>query len=343
MAPGTVSPYTFLTMTTSHRIYKTSFASVYPLYVQKAAKKGRTQAEVDELILWLTGYTPAGLKKQIQTAVDFETFFARAPKINPKVSEITGVVCGVRVEDIADPLMRNIRYLDKLIDELAKGKKMEAVLRSEKLKSKSMAKPAASPAVKSDAGPNPDVDRFLQKAKIWRAETEKLRAVLLKTGLEENFKWRLPCYSHNGRNIVIIQPFKACLGLMFFKGALLKDPKNALVANGPNSQSSRRMEFRSVKDVTKLAPTISAYIKEAIAAEESGLKVKTEKKPVAVPAELKKAFAKNAAFKKAFAALTPGRQRAYLFHIGGAKQPATREARIKKLMPRILQGKGLLD
>ncbi len=113
----------------SHRIYKMSFASVYLLYVQKAERKKRTKAEVDAVIRWLTGYTAAGLAKQIKAEVDFETFFAKAPKMNPKVSLITGVVCGVRVEEVKDPLMRKIRYLDKLIDELARGKAMEKILR----------------------------------------------------------------------------------------------------------------------------------------------------------------------------------------------------------------------
>ncbi|NUO54072.1 MAG: DUF2200 domain-containing protein [Polyangiaceae bacterium] len=111
------------------RIFGTSFASVYPLYVQKAEKKGRTKAEVDEVIAWLTGYTGKKLQKAIDTKVDFETFFAQAPRLNPNVGLITGVVCGVRVEDVADPLMQKIRYLDKLIDELAKGKKMASILR----------------------------------------------------------------------------------------------------------------------------------------------------------------------------------------------------------------------
>jgi hypothetical protein len=114
-----------------HRIYKTSFASVYPLYVQKAERKRRSQEEVDEIIRWLTGYTRAGLQKQIKSEVDFETFFAQAPKLNPKASLIKGVVCGVRVEDVKEPLMRKIRYLDKLVDELAKGKEMEKILRKD--------------------------------------------------------------------------------------------------------------------------------------------------------------------------------------------------------------------
>ena len=115
----------------SHKVFKMSFASVYPLYVKKAERKGRTQKEVDQIILWLTGYTAAGLKKQIKTGVDFEAFFKEAPKMNPKTSLITGVVCGVRVEEVESPLMKKIRYLDKLIDELAKGKTMEKILRTE--------------------------------------------------------------------------------------------------------------------------------------------------------------------------------------------------------------------
>lgn len=115
---------------TTHRIYATSFASVYPLYVAKAERKGRTRAEVDEIILWLTGFSAEGLAAQIADKTDFETFFAQAPRLNPARGEIKGVVCGVRVEEVAEPLMREIRYLDKLIDELAKGKAMAKILRS---------------------------------------------------------------------------------------------------------------------------------------------------------------------------------------------------------------------
>jgi len=112
-----------------HRIYTTSFASVYPLYIAKAEKKGRTKAEIDQIIAWLTGYRGAALKAQLDKQTDFETFFAKAPKLNPSRSLITGTVCGVRVEEIAEPTMREIRYLDKLVDELAKGKAMEKILR----------------------------------------------------------------------------------------------------------------------------------------------------------------------------------------------------------------------
>ncbi|AFN74632.1 hypothetical protein MROS_1395 [Melioribacter roseus P3M-2] len=111
------------------RIFKMPFASVYPHYVSKAEKKGRTKDEVDTVICWLTGYDRKGLQKQIDKKVDFETFFAEAPAINPNVSKITGVICGYRVEEIEDPLMRKIRYMDKLVDELAKGKSMEKILR----------------------------------------------------------------------------------------------------------------------------------------------------------------------------------------------------------------------
>ena len=112
-----------------HRIFTTSFASVYPHYVKKAEGKGRTKQELDEVICWLTGYTPETLEEQIERRKDFETFFSEAPALHPNVSKITGVVCGVRIEEIEDPLMRKIRYLDKLVDELARGRPMEKILR----------------------------------------------------------------------------------------------------------------------------------------------------------------------------------------------------------------------
>ncbi|MGC4072222.1 MAG: DUF2200 domain-containing protein [Nibricoccus sp.] len=116
-------------MKTKHRIYTMPFANVYPLYVTKVEKKGRTRAEVDEIIGWLTGYTPKQLEKQLKAETDFETFFAKAPKLNPARKLVTGVICGVRIEEIEEPLMREIRYLDKLVDELAKGRAMEKILR----------------------------------------------------------------------------------------------------------------------------------------------------------------------------------------------------------------------
>lgn len=114
---------------TLQRVYEMSFASVYPLYIKKVERKGRTKAEVDEIIRWLTGYTPKGLEVQLKKKTDFEHFFEKAPKPNPLRKLITGVICGVRVEDIKDPIMREVRYLDKLVDELAKGRAMEKILR----------------------------------------------------------------------------------------------------------------------------------------------------------------------------------------------------------------------
>jgi hypothetical protein len=119
-----------MTPTPNHRIYTTSFASVYPHYVAKAERKAREKAEVDTIIRWLTGYTQMQLEAQLKNEIDFETFFKQAPELNPARTQIKGLICGIRVEDIEDPLMREIRYLDKLIDELAKGKAMEKILRA---------------------------------------------------------------------------------------------------------------------------------------------------------------------------------------------------------------------
>ncbi|WP_407343709.1 DUF2200 domain-containing protein [Pengzhenrongella phosphoraccumulans] len=116
---------------TQHRIFTTSFASIYPLYVLKAQRKNRSAAEVDQVISWLTGYDAAGLQRTIADGVDLETFFAQAPRLNPRAALITGVICGYRVEEIEDPLMQKIRYLDKLVDELARGKKMTSILRED--------------------------------------------------------------------------------------------------------------------------------------------------------------------------------------------------------------------
>lgn len=190
---------------------------------------------------------------------------------------------------------------------------------------------------------NKAVDKFLKSAKQWQPEMESLRTVLLAAKLDENFKWGLPCYSKDENNIVIIQPFKKCLGLMFFKGMLLKDPKKILVNNGPNSQAAKRMEFTSVAEIKKSAATVKAYIKEALTLEAAGVKVEFKKKPQAVPAELKAMFTKQPKLKTAFNSLTPGRQRAYIFHFAGAKQAATRISRIEKCIPQILKGKGLMD
>lgn len=190
---------------------------------------------------------------------------------------------------------------------------------------------------------NNEVEKYLKKSKQWKKEMAELRVIILKTKLDEEFKWRLPCYSYQGHNVVIIQPFKTYLGLMFFKGTLLKDPKKILVDNGPNSQAARRFEFRSIQEITKQASIIKAYIQEAIALEESGQKIEFKKKPDSLPEELTTILATDVKLKKAFNSLTPGRQRAYILHFSSAKQSTTRISRIKKCIPDILAGKGMND
>ena len=189
-----------------------------------------------------------------------------------------------------------------------------------------------------------DVDSFVKKSKQWQDEIKSLRAIILSAKMDEELKWGKPCYSHEGSNIAIIQPFKGCLALMSFKGALLKDAKGMLIDNGPNSQSAKRLEFRSAQEISKATATIKAYIKEAIAIEMSGAQVK--KKTVAqfeVPEEFQKRMDDDPKLAEAFHALTPGRQKGYLLYFAAAKQSATRAARVEKHTPRILQGLGRDD
>ena len=191
---------------------------------------------------------------------------------------------------------------------------------------------------------NPQVDAFLAKAKRWREEMARLREILLGFPLTEELKWYQPCYTLEGKNVAIVSAFKDCCLLMFFKGALLKDPEGILVPPGENSQSARQVRFTEVRQISELEPTLKAYLREAIEAEKAGLKVKLKKtSEFPVPAELKKKWAESPALKAAFKALTPGRQRAYLLYFSAAKQSQTRESRIAKCAPRILKGKGLND
>ena len=138
-------------MTTKHRIFTTSFASVYPLYVAKAERKGRTKSEVDTIICWLTGYRQSGLDRQLKKQTDFETFFQEAPRLNPARTLIQGVVCGVRVEEVEEPTMREIRYLDKLVDELAKGRAMEKILRTQPVEAPASGDNGVHPASRKSA------------------------------------------------------------------------------------------------------------------------------------------------------------------------------------------------
>ncbi len=190
---------------------------------------------------------------------------------------------------------------------------------------------------------NPKVDAILRQEKKWRNEFEKLRSIILDFELTEDLKWYQPCYTHAGKNVVLIHGFKEYCALMFFKGALLKDSKNILATPGQH-QAARQIRFTSVGDISKLEPVVKAYIREAIEVENAGLKVKLKKTAdFKIPDEFQTKLDKIPALKNAFAALTPGRQRNYIYHFSQPKQSKTREARVEKCMPRILSGKGLLD
>lgn len=191
---------------------------------------------------------------------------------------------------------------------------------------------------------NPDVDAFLGNVKKWEAELRLLREVALGCGLTEALKWRLPCYTCEGSNVVILQPFKEYVAIGFFKGALLKDPEGILTKPGEHTQSGRLIRFTSVDDIKRLEPVIIAYIREAIGIEKAGLKVARKKhEAYEIPQELRQALDQQAALKKAFYALTPGRQRAYILFFSAARQSPTRVSRIEKCKERILSGKGLTD
>jgi uncharacterized protein YdeI (YjbR/CyaY-like superfamily) len=191
---------------------------------------------------------------------------------------------------------------------------------------------------------NPKVDWYFKKAGKWRKESEKLRAIVLGCPLTEELKWGKPCYTFKNSNVVIIQGFKEYCALLFGKGVLLKDPKGILIQQTENVQAARQLRFTDVREITKMAPTIKAYIKEAIEVEKAGLEVEYKKtSEFKVSEELQNRFTEDLSFKKAFDALTPGRQRGYLLYFSAAKQSKTREARIEKFAPKILKGKGLLD
>jgi uncharacterized protein YdeI (YjbR/CyaY-like superfamily) len=189
---------------------------------------------------------------------------------------------------------------------------------------------------------NPKVDAFVSRAKKWQGEIGKLRAILLDGGLDEELKWGKPCFSFEGKNIAIIQPFKEHCSLMFFKGALLDDKHGLLRSQGENTQSALRLEFTSEAQIKK--SVVQSYVKSAIAVEKAGLKVDFKaKRELDLPEELTRIMKQNKPFAKAFSALTPGRQRAYVMHFAAAKQSQTRTSRIEKFIPKILAGKGWND
>ena len=191
---------------------------------------------------------------------------------------------------------------------------------------------------------NPKVDFFFDKAEKWQAEFKQLRTIILDCGLTEELKWGQPCYTFQDSNIVLMHGFKEYCALLFFKGALLNDANDILIQQTENVQSARQIRFTNAKEIVKMKNILKAYIYEAIEVEKAGLKVKLKKtSDFRVPEEFQKKLDKNRALKEAFDALTPGRQRAYIFHFSQPKQSKTREARVKKYIPQILDGKGLND
>lgn len=190
---------------------------------------------------------------------------------------------------------------------------------------------------------NPKVDFFFGKGP-WQEETRLLREIVLRCGLNEELKWGVPCYVLEKKNVVLIHTFKDYCAVLFFKGALMKDPKGILVQQTENVQAARQVRFTDAKEIVKLKSTLKAYIEEAIALEKSGQKVEMKKTAeFAMPDEFKTRLQSSPGLKKAFAALTPGRQRGYLLYFSSAKQAATREARVEKYIPKILDGFGLED
>ncbi|WP_018619932.1 YdeI/OmpD-associated family protein [Spirosoma luteum] len=191
---------------------------------------------------------------------------------------------------------------------------------------------------------NPAVDFYFNKAETWQKELEQLRTIILDCPLTEELKWGVPCYTFQKSNVMLLHAFKNYCAVLFVKGALLHDADGILIAQTENTQASRQIRFTSVQEIVKLEPVLKRYIYEAIEVEKAGLKVEPRKTTeFTVPDEFKHKLADNPSLKSAFDALTPGRQRAYLLHFAAPKQAKTRESRIEKCMPQILNGKGIDD
>jgi len=191
---------------------------------------------------------------------------------------------------------------------------------------------------------NAKVDAFFGRAGQWRKEMEALRAILLDCGLTEDLKWGKPCYAHEGGNVVVIQPFKEYFALLFFKGALLKDPDGILVKTGENTVAGRQIRFADLGEVVELEPKVRACVDEAVEVEKAGLRVDVDaNSELKLPEEFLSELERNPALKSAFEALTPGRQRGYGYFFSAAKQSKTRVSRIEKCIPDILAGKGMHD
>lgn len=191
---------------------------------------------------------------------------------------------------------------------------------------------------------NPKVDFYFTKAKNWQAEIKKLRNIVLDCQLAEELKWGVPCYTFQKHNVVLIHVFKEYCALLFFKGALLNDTDHILIQQTKNVQAARQIRFIHVREIVKLEPVLKSYIYEAIEVEKAGLKVQLKKSAeYPIPEEFQNQLDKHPKLKTAFAALTPGRQRAYLLYFSAPKQSKTRESRVEKSMKQILKGIGLND
>ena len=191
---------------------------------------------------------------------------------------------------------------------------------------------------------NPKVDGYLRKNKKWREELEKLRTIVLDCGLAEEVKWKVPCYTFQNSNIVLIHVFKEYCALLFIKGALLKDAQGILIQQTENTQAARQIRFNNAQEIVEMEPILKVYINEAIEVEKAGLEVDFKKtSEFNIPEEFQKKLDENPALKTAFESLTPGRQRAYILYFSAAKQSKTRESRVEKYMQQILDGKGLQD
>jgi len=189
---------------------------------------------------------------------------------------------------------------------------------------------------------NPKVDWYFSKAKKWKQESKTLRTIVLGCGLTEELKWGKPCYTFQNSNIVLIHGFKDYCALLFFKGALLKDPKSILIQQTANVQAARQIRFTNVREIVKMEPILKTYIKEAIAVKKAGLEVTYKKaSEFTIPEEFQSKLDEIPAVKTAFDALTPGRQRGYILYFSAAKQSKTRVSRVEKCMQAILKGKGL--
>lgn len=203
---------------------------------------------------------------------------------------------------------------------------------------------AQTPLPMTKSRTNPKVDARLNRAETWRDEIQQLRDIALECSLTEELKWGWPCYTFQGANVVLLHAFKDYCAMLFFKGALMKDPKGLLVQQTQNVQAARQIRFTGAREIVATKSILKAYIKEALAVEKAGLEVNFKKtSEFECPDELTRKFDEAPALKTAFESLTPGRQRGYLLHFSAPKQSTTRTARIEKCTPQILAGKGLND